>query len=62
MLEATITPLSTLPTAHPSPEALRLLGAAVRRSTPRVVLGARPVDLGDVLLRPGLELPEHAAE
>jgi hypothetical protein len=27
MLEATVTPLSSLPTAHPSPEAVRALGA-----------------------------------
>jgi hypothetical protein len=30
MLEATVTPLSTLPTAHPSPEAIRSLGGVVR--------------------------------
>jgi hypothetical protein len=32
MLEATVIPLTSLPTAHPSPEALRLLAARVRRS------------------------------
>jgi hypothetical protein len=30
MLEATVIPLSSLPTAHPSPEAVRTLTAVVR--------------------------------
>jgi hypothetical protein len=35
MLETTVIPLSSLPTAHPSPEAVRTLGAVVRGpSTP----------------------------
>jgi hypothetical protein len=33
LLEATITPLTSLPTAHPSPEALRM-PAVVRRPEP----------------------------
>jgi hypothetical protein len=32
LLEATIIPLTTLPTAHPSPEAVRPLPASVRWS------------------------------
>jgi hypothetical protein len=31
MLDATVIPLTSLPTAHPSPEALRLLAAGTRR-------------------------------
>jgi hypothetical protein len=31
LAEAVITPLSSLPTAHPSPEAVRALPAATRR-------------------------------
>jgi hypothetical protein len=34
LLEATITPLTSLPTAHPSPEALRADTLAGRRSAP----------------------------
>jgi hypothetical protein len=30
LAEATITPLTSLPTAHPSPEAVRTLAAVVR--------------------------------
>jgi hypothetical protein len=33
MLETTVIPLSSLPTAHPSPEAARTLGTVVRRPT-----------------------------
>jgi hypothetical protein len=29
LLEATITPLTSLPTAHPSPEAVRIRGTVV---------------------------------
>ena len=34
MLETIVTPLSSLPTAHPSPEAARTLPAFVRRPAP----------------------------
>ena len=34
MLEATVIPLSSLPTAHPSPEAVRTRASVVRRPGP----------------------------
>jgi hypothetical protein len=34
LLEATITPLTSLPTAHPSPEAVRMHADDVRRPAP----------------------------
>lgn len=33
MLETTVIPLSSLPTAHPSPEAARTLRSVIRRPT-----------------------------
>jgi len=42
MLEATVTPLTTLPTAHPSPEVVRARSAAVRRPRPMAIRSAEP--------------------
>jgi hypothetical protein len=39
LLEATITPLTTLPTAHPSPEAIRSRPVARRPASPAVGAG-----------------------